>query len=285
MVELQPSKLTTRVRFPSPAPFKNFSPERDFFYFCKFLMYIGIINVGVIGMRISKNRIIIISTIVITLIVSFLLIYFIYVVPSNKDKERERILKEYYDQRIAFYHNQNTLYQPGDIDVVFIGDSLTDGCNLSKYYPEYTSLNRGISGDTTFTLENRLKVSVYDVKPKVVVMLIGGNNLKNMFDNYEDIVKDIKENLPDSELVLVSLTAMGKTFKDKNKLVIKNNAKISKISQEYNCHFVDVFTSLYDINTKEIFSEYTNDGAHLTDEGYVILTNKIKESLSLILKD
>ena len=87
-----------------------------------------------------------------------------------------------------------------------LGDSLTEGYDIVKFYPYYKVVNRGIGGDTTFDLEKRLKVSAYDLKPKVLVMLIGANNFKTMFNNYERMVSSIKENLPNTEIVLLSLT-------------------------------------------------------------------------------
>lgn len=50
-------------------------------------------------------------------------------------------------------------------DVVFLGDSLTDVFALKKYYPEYSTFNRGISGDTSYGLLSRMKVSAYDALP------------------------------------------------------------------------------------------------------------------------
>ena len=76
----------------------------------------------------------------------------------------------------------------GEIDVAFLGDSLTDGYDLEKYYPEFKTANRGIAGETTGGLESRLQVSVYDLKPKVCVMLIGANNMDTMFKLYIGLV-------------------------------------------------------------------------------------------------
>ena len=44
------------------------------------------------------------------------------------------------------------------------------------------------------------------------IILFGGNNLKTMFENYEKMLIGFKENLPDTKIVLCSLTAMGGRF-------------------------------------------------------------------------
>lgn len=232
----------------------------------------------------NKKNILIISLNMLLLSVFLVIFYFSYIVPTKKQIELDNLVKEYIDNKLSTYADENSLYKPGEVDVVFLGDSLTDGCDLSLYYPNYVTLNRGIGGDTTFRLQERLQVSVYDVQPKVVVMLIGGNNLNNMFDNYESIVKGLKTNLANSEIVLVSLTAMGKDWKHKNEIAINNNIRIEQIAIQYSCHYVEVFSSLYDTKTQEIYSHYTIDGAHLTHEGYLVLTGLISAKLDEILK-
>ena len=170
------------------------------------------------------------------------------------------------------------------MDVAFIGDSLTDGYDLKKYYPQYVTANRGIGGDTTFGLEQRLQVSLYDLKPKVVVMLIGANNMDSMFDNYESILISLKENLPDSKIVLLSLTAMGgEHWGRKNELAAYNNVKIKLYAEKYGFTFIDLFSALYDVEIGEVYEGYTVDGGHFTHEGYVVVTDQITPVLEELL--
>ena len=91
----------------------------------------------------------------------------------------------YYNGKIEIFEKENEEFKGTDVDVVFLGDSLTDGYDVKRFYPEYTVLNRGISGDTTVWLEERLDVSLYAIQPKVAVMLIGANNISTMLENYE----------------------------------------------------------------------------------------------------
>ena len=53
--------------------------------------------------------------------------------------------------------------------VVFLGDSITDYCDLEKFYPGLNCVNRGISGNTTKDILDRMKVSVFDASPSMVV--------------------------------------------------------------------------------------------------------------------
>ena len=52
---------------------------------------------------------------------------------------------------------------------------------------------------------DRLDVSLYQVKPKVIVMCIGGNNIYTMFKNYVDIIIGIRNNLPSTQVIIHSI--------------------------------------------------------------------------------
>ena len=219
----------------------------------------------------------------ITLIAVLIWFFGFHLPKVEKDKNQQQLVKEYYDNKLNLYQQENDKYSDYEVDVVFLGDSLTDGYNLKLYYPDYVVSNRGIGGETTHGLEERLKVSAYDLKPKVVVMLIGGNNLNTMFENYEDILIGLKDNLPNTKVILLSLTAMGKDWGHKNEIACLNNVKIKLLAEKYDYTFVDLFTPLFDINIGEVYSDYTTDGAHFTSKGYDVVTSVVKPVIDSLL--
>lgn len=183
---------------------------------------------------------------------------------------------EFYNGKIEGFEKENEEFKGKGVDVVFLGDSLTDGYNVKEFYPEYTVLNRGISGDTSVWLEERLDVSLYAVQPKVAVMLIGANNMDTMLENYESILKSFKENAPRTKIVLLSLTSMSGEWGKKNHLAAYNNVQIKMYAEIYGYEYVDLYSALLNLETGEIYDEYTTDGGHLTQKGYEVLTATIK---------
>lgn len=233
----------------------------------------------------SKRLISIVLVVLFTAVAVFLGFLFFKIIPDAVNQRELKLkVKQYFDNKLTIYEQENAKYGDYEIDVAFLGDSLTDGYDLEKYYPEYKTANRGIGGDTTFGLESRLKVSVYDLKPKVAVMLIGANNMDSMFDNYEEILKGFKNNLPNTKIVLLSLTAMGGEFWGvKNQLACYNNVKIKKLASEYGYEFVDLYTPLFDARKGEVYDGLTVDGGHFTHEGYLVVTAQIKPVLERLL--
>lgn len=201
----------------------------------------------------------------------------------RKQADHTRLVQEYLDAKLSIFAAENEEYADYEVDVAFLGDSLTDGYPLEQFYPQFKVTNRGIGGDTTFTLQTRLQTSVLDLKPKVVVMLIGGNNLDTMFENYEEILDTFRQQLPETKVVILSLTSMSGDWAHKNETAAFNNAKLQLIAQQYGHEFVDLFTPLFDLKTGMLKSEYTVDGAHLTHAGYEVVTAAVTPVLERLL--
>lgn len=211
-------------------------------------------------------------------------LFFDYIPEQKKKAEWAKQVEEYTQSKLETYRAENELYDDYEVDVAFIGDSLTDGYDVKNYYPQYVVSNRGIGGDTTTRVKERLQVSLYDLKPKVVVLLIGANNMDTMFDDYEDILIGIKENLPNSKVVILSLTSMSGEWGKKNQLAAYSNAKIKLYAEKYGFEFVDLYTALMNLETGEIYDEYTTDGGHLTAKGYEVFTSKVTPVLERLLE-
>ena len=237
------------------------------------------------GIPVKKKMIWIISGVMaLALAVAAVWVAFFHLPAVREKKAQQQAVADYYAMKVKLYASENEKYEDYEVDVAFLGDSLTDGYDVAYYYPQFVTVNRGIGGDTTFGLEERMQVSVYDLKPKVVVMLIGANNLHNMFDNYENLLMGLRDNLPDTRVVLVSLTSMGGDWAHKNQLAAYNNVKIRLLADKYGFSYVDLYSALFDLETGEIRAAYTTDGGHQTAQGYEVFTANITPVLTQLLE-
>ena len=101
-------------------------------------------------------------------------------------------------------------------DLIFIGDSITAGWRgvgsaiWAKYYEPRHALNFGISGDKTQNVLWRLNnMDLSNLKPKVAVILIGGNNIGNtpheIADGIKAVLANTQEAFPGVKIILVSV--------------------------------------------------------------------------------
>ncbi len=235
-----------------------------------------------------KKKLLIFISILLVLAIAWGCVYY-FTVKLPDMKKREQQLKEYnefYAAEVLRYGNENKLYEALEVDVAFLGDSLTAGYDVASYYPEYLVLNRGIGGDTTHRLIERLDASVLDLQPKVCVMLIGGNNPETMFEDYEDILIALKENMPNTKVILVShAPTSGPDWGKRNEIFTYNNVKVKLLAEKYGFEFVDLYSPMFDLEAGELKAEYTVDGAHFTAEGYRVVTDTIKPVIDKLLEE
>lgn len=224
----------------------------------------------------EKKKIIIFSSVIAVLLVTILLIVFIN--PSFKNDD---IFLEHYNNRILIFKNENKVLT--NVDVAFIGDSITEGYDVKTYYPNLNVTNRGIGGDTSHGLLKRLKVSLYDISPKVVVLCIGGNNLESMLQDYETIVKNIKNNLPTSKLIISSLYPTSLLFSDRNNTIVTINENLKILANTYSCTYFDSHTLMTNVETKEFDPLYTSDGIHPNSAAYQVITENLSPIIQSLL--
>lgn len=175
----------------------------------------------------------------------------------------------------------NAVAKPGS--VVFLGDSITDFFRLNEFFPGAYVINRGISGDTTDGVLNRLNESVYQLSPSKVFLLIGTNDLGNnktveyTAGNIRKIISEIKKNCPQTKIYLQSVYPVSRSKDRKIKKFIvrkRNNTDISRlndmlkiIADEMGITYIDVYSRLVD-ESGNIRTDYTVEGLHLTIQGY-----------------
>lgn len=221
------------------------------------------------------------------LILNFTILIFAIIIIPKVEKKVYSEFEVYYNDCIKKYENENKIFKQNktEIDVVFIGDSITVGFELFKdQFIEYNCLYRGIGGDNTFTMFDRLDVSLYQVKPKVIVMCIGGNNIYTMFENYVDIIIGIRNNLPSTQVIIHSIYPTNKSYVDRNKVIPDINVRIKNIANAYKYIFVDTHSKLLDKNNAFNLL-YTDDGAHPNIAGYEIIISVLKPYIDNCLKN
>jgi lysophospholipase L1-like esterase len=92
--------------------------------------------------------------------------------------------------------NADLLREGSKVEVVFLGDSITDSWSNERFggfFPGKGYVNRGISGQTTPQMLVRMKPDVLAFSPKVIVLLAGTNDIAGNTGPQTD--EDIQRNI------------------------------------------------------------------------------------------
>lgn len=199
-----------------------------------------------------------------------------------------------YEKKCAAFAAQNEKASKGQI--VFIGDSITASCALDDYYNDLplAVYNRGISGDTTAGLRKRLDVSLLEIQPAQVVIMIGTNDinrgvdLKTILKHYEEILDSIISSLPDTDVYVMSVIPQNSDVEKKLAVdvevttpkIISLNVALERLTHNYDrVVYVDLFSALEDEN-HWLRREYSDDGLHLNENGFAVWADVLKPYLA-----
>ena len=172
---------------------------------------------------------------------------------------------------------------PGEKRVVFMGNSITEGwINL---HPEFFAgkfyINRGISGQTTPQMLIRFREDVIKLKPKVVVILAGTNDiagntgpstLEMIEDNLISMAQLARAN--DIKVILCSVLPVydypWKPGLEPAQKIIDLNKLIKTYTEKSGMIYLDFFSAMVD-ERKGLKSEYSKDGVHPNEAGYNVM--------------
>ena len=181
----------------------------------------------------------------------------------------------YYDQRKSLFE----ILPDTKNEIIFLGNSITDGSEWSELLGNPRAKNRGISGDTSEGVLFRL-YQITRAQPAKVFLLIGINDLsKNIspdtiYVNICKIVSTIRTKSPKTKVYVQSILPVNNTFKtyanhtSRTPQVKELNERLKSICPRLGATYVDLFSELKNPNDDLLNPMYTNDGLHLLGEGY-----------------
>ncbi|WP_343607367.1 SGNH/GDSL hydrolase family protein [Chryseobacterium oranimense] len=200
---------------------------------------------------------------------------------------------------LARYKDDNTviLNSKKKVDVVFMGNSITEG--WVKSHPEFFSENnytgRGISGQTTSQMLLRFQNDVVTLKPRLVVINAGTNDIAEntgiynpdfTFNNIKAMADIAKSN--GIKVIIASVLPAAafpwrKEITDAPQKVDALNSKLKQYAQSNKLIFVDYNTAMRDAKGG-MREGLAKDGIHPTPSGYAVMEPIIKSAIKKVLE-
>ncbi|MBR5075217.1 MAG: alkaline phosphatase [Bacteroidales bacterium] len=228
-------------------------------------------------------------------------------IPKNimKAMDATPIYTDHYYKRKAIFDMERPV---NENDIVFLGNSLTEGGKWETYFPETQKalqkkggaiLNRGIVGDTFGGIDARLD-QILPGHPKKIFFLTGANDVSHnltadsIANGIINVVRRIKKESPNTKIYLQSLLPINESFKryrlltGKTAMFSEINAKLEKMAKEEKVTFINLYPLMLTNGPADLAlpaseqvlrPEITRDGLHITQEGYKIWADAIRKYL------
>jgi len=168
--------------------------------------------------------------------------------------------------------------------VVFVGDSITEGGLWSEWLPGVDVINRGISGNTTQDILDRMP-HIVSVRPDKLFLMIGVNDLNKRLGaavalrNYTTLFDLIDAQLPNTEVYIQSVLPVNAVWPliDNTQIPILN-AALTHHADERGYRYIDLHSVFADAEGA-LKPDLSNDGIHLLAPGYRLWRSQILEFL------
>ena len=178
------------------------------------------------------------------------------------------LLEKGHARRISFFDS----FPVNSNDVVFLGDSITQAGEWAELFPDLAVKNRGIGGDTTSGVLERLH-QVSSGQPAAVYINIGTNDLTHGPDQrhisylqYKEIVVTVRKESPSTRIYLQSLLPRAGDFRLQ---VEAFNSEIQRLAKELGVTYIDLYSHFLHADGS-IADSFSNDELHLNGEGYLL---------------
>ncbi|MRH99286.1 acylhydrolase [Kriegella sp. EG-1] len=181
---------------------------------------------------------------------------------------------------------------PYENRVVFMGNSITIGWINSRpeFFKDKPFVNRGISGQTTPQMLLRFRQDVVDLKPKVVVILAGTNDIAGntgpmTLDQILDNIKSMAE-VSTANNIKVILSSVLPAYDYPWRPGLKPNEKIPALNKMIKAYaeeaghiYLDYFSAMAD-ERNGLPKKYANDEVHPTPEGYAVMEPMVEKAIA-----
>lgn len=180
--------------------------------------------------------------------------------------------------------------------VVFLGDSITDGWHLDKYFPGKPYVNRGISGQTTPQMVVRFYPDVIRLHPAAFILLAGTNDIAR--NTGPETLQMIEDNIRamcelavahNIKIVLCLLTPISNYAKTKQSErrppsdIISLNHWIESYARDVHAQVADYYSAIVD-DQGMLRDGYSEDGLHPNAKGYELLAPVAEAAIERALK-
>jgi lysophospholipase L1-like esterase len=168
--------------------------------------------------------------------------------------------------------------------VVMIGDSITEGFNTKKYFPNDIVVNKGVSGDSTVECLDRISSAWFTPVPNLVFICIGTNDFARdrtdqfVLTNTKTIIEKVRQFAPESKIFLTSIFPTRENAPRPNERITDYNRQLKKLSDNLGILYFDIHSHFVD-EEGMLKKEFTEDGLHLTEEGYKNWSNVLSALL------
>jgi len=192
---------------------------------------------------------------------------------------------ERWQRELAAFDAADEATPPSSGEVLFVGSSSIQGWDLSRYFPDLKTINRGISGselDDAVRLADRL---VIPYSPRVVVVYAGDNDIasgeapEQVATEFGQLVDHLHTKLPQTRIIFIGLKPSILRWSQ-----VEQMRAVNALIRDYSAHddlvaYLDIDHAMIGTDEKPRQDLFATDGLHLNADGYQLWSSMVRPLL------
>lgn len=190
----------------------------------------------------------------------------------------------------TFWHQRVSLFEKLSVnkdDILFVGNSITNGGEWAELFHNPKVKNRVISGDICMGVYDRL-LSMLKGRPAKIFLMIGINDLgrgtspDSIVCQTDRILGKIQNESPETAIYLQSILPVNESFgmfeghTRQREIIAPLNLRLKQLAEKRKVIYIDLYSHFVEPGTDKLNPAYSNDGLHLMGAGYLKWAELVK---------
>lgn len=190
----------------------------------------------------------------------------------------------------TFWHQRASLFEKlpaSNEDILFVGNSISNGGEWAELFNDQRVKNRGISGDICMGVYDRLQ-PMLNGKPAKIFLMIGINDLgrgtspDTIVCQMDRLLEKIQKESPETTIYLQSILPVNESFgmfeghTRHREIIAPLNQRLGRLAKKRKITYIDLYSSFVTPGTNKLDPAYSNDGLHLMGAGYIKWAELVK---------
>jgi lysophospholipase L1-like esterase len=191
-----------------------------------------------------------------------------------------------WEKAIAAFEQADKTNPPPQNAILFIGSStIVRWKTLAEDFPEHKVINRGFGGNQIIDSTHYAERMIFPYKPRQIFLRAGGNDLnagkspEQVFSEFKDFVAKVHGQLPETEIVFISVAHTPARWKLAEKEKAFNAMVKEYIGQKPRLKYVETGDMALGADGMPREELFVADKLHVNAEGYKILAERVRPFL------
>jgi lysophospholipase L1-like esterase len=204
---------------------------------------------------------------------------------AARDRQAAQAARDFsqWEKDVAAFEAADRTNPPPKDAILFVGSStIVRWTTLQEDFPNQRVINRGFGGNQIVDSTHFADRMIFPYRPRKIFLRAGGNDLhagkspEQVFQDFKDFVATIHAQLPDTEIVYISLAPSIARWEEREPTKKLNALVKDYVKKGRKLTYIETYDTTLDANGQPRPELFVEDKLHFSTEGYKLLIGRVR---------